>query len=150
MTPDLRLLLLGAGLGLAVGAAQAGDWEGPYAGAFAGWISSGGGVAGAQAGYAFEIGDGVYAGPEVDGFYIADMGEAAGSAALRIGVQLSEDILVYGRAGGFALTNGDTGWLIGGGAAAAVDDSVSVFAGADRYDCGCIYTVVRGGVQLKF
>jgi len=150
MRSNLAVTVLCAGLGLGAAAAQAGDWAGPYAGAFAGWISTGGGVAGAQAGYAFEVGDGIYVGPEVDAFYIANMGEAAGSAAVRLAVELVDDVLVYGRVGGFALTNGDIGWLVGGGAAAQVSESVSVFAGVDRYDCGCVYTVIRGGAQIHF
>lgn len=150
MKSGLRMIALAAGLGLAATGVQAGEWEGPYAGAFVGYLSFPSLITGVQGGYAFEVADGVYVGPEVDAFYIWNMGEGAASAAVRAGFELSEDVLIYGRAGVFAFTSGSTGWLAGGGAAIAVSDSVSIFAGADRYDCGCVYTVARGGVQLSF
>jgi hypothetical protein len=150
MKQGVKTILLSTALALAATSAQTGDWEGPYAGAFLGYISFPSMIAGAQAGYAFEIDEGIYLGPEVDSFYIASTGALAGSATARLGAALSDEVLLYGRVGVFGFTGGTTGWLAGGGAEVSLGDSMSLFAGADRYDCGCVYTVMRAGVQMKF
>jgi opacity protein-like surface antigen len=150
MKLKLKTILLSTALALAASTAQAGEWEGPYAGAFLGYISFPSMIAGVQAGYAFEIDEGIYLGPEVDSFYIASTGALAGSATARLGVAVSDEVLLYGRAGVFGFSSGASGWLAGGGAEVSLTDRVSLFAGADRYDCGCVYTVVRAGVQMRF
>ncbi|GGD34336.1 outer membrane protein [Sinisalibacter lacisalsi] len=150
MKPLIKTILLSSALALAATTAPAGEWEGAYAGVFVGHISFPSVIAGTQAGYAFEVTDGIYLGPEVDAFYITSTGELAGSATARMGVELSDDLLVYGRGGVFAFSGGSTGWLAGGGAAVTVNDSLSLFAGADRYDCGCVFNVLRAGIQMNF
>jgi len=147
---SVKSVLLSTALALAATAAPAGEWEGAYAGTFLGHISFPSMIVGAQAGYAFEIDDGIYLGPEVDSFYIASTGALAGSATARLGAALSDEVLLYGRAGVFGFTGGTTGWLAGGGAEVSVGETMSLFAGADRYDCGCVYTVLRAGVQMRF
>lgn len=145
------VILAGAmSLAATAAAGQSGAWEGPYVGAFAGTISFPSPIVGVQGGYAFEVADNVYLGPEVDAFYVTSTGMGAVSGTARLGLALSDAFEIYGRAGGFAFGNGDTGWLVGGGAEVKVTDSISLFGGVDRYDCGCVYNVARAGVQLSF
>ena len=153
MTCGLRPLLLAAGLALAAPAAQAADWEGPYVGAYAGTVNWNNFIVGAQAGYNFSIGDGVYAGVEADAFWVVGGTNYLGSASARLAFEAAPDVLLYGQLGLARSSNGFNYWLAGAGMEYAVTDEVSLRAGVERLDRfgppGAIW-VAKAGLTYRF
>ncbi|MCB1338146.1 MAG: hypothetical protein KDK10_12085 [Maritimibacter sp.] len=104
---------------------------------------------GAFAGYNFAVSDRVIAGAEIDASYNPNSlwltSAFTGTLDGRLGYTVTDDLMVYGRAGG-GYTTGGTGsavWDVGGGAEYFVNDGVAVRGELDRTD------PFAGGMQTQ-
>lgn len=152
MTRFMKSLLLSAAVVFAGSAALAGDWEGPYVGAYGALIDGSNWGAGVQAGYNYDLGGGAYAGLEADGLYDFTANTGVATVQARLAYELSPEVLVYGQAGGGVGSTANW-WLAGVGAEVAVMNNISLRAGVDRYDefgGPDVNWVVKAGLSYNF
>lgn len=146
-------VLLASAVALAAPAARAGDWEGPYVGAYGAWVNGTNWGAGAQAGYNFALGGGAYAGAEADVIRVFGSGVTVGSASARLGYEFAPGVLGYGQLGLAVNNSGTTAWLAGAGGQVAISGPVSLRVGVDRFQAfggGAAEYVVKGGLVYGF
>lgn len=127
------------------------SWDGPYVGAYAGYLIGPGVVQiGAQAGYNFVSG-GFLAGIELQAGALISGGVAfEGNANARLGAILGGNFLLYAEAGLGVILPGGVTWTAGGGGEVAVGSNVSLFAEVKAlgvFGGGCCIVTVQGGVN---
>jgi hypothetical protein len=152
-----RTMLAATVLGLAAPvAAQAGDWEGPYVGAYGAYLSSGGGEfgLGGQAGYNVDVGGGFYAGAEGDLLYTPSGSHWRASGAARLGYELAPNVLGFGKLGAGQDDTGTNFWLVGAGLEYAFSDSFSARIDGERMQDfgggGTTLYVAKAGLVWNF
>lgn len=133
MTRFLKSVLLSTAVACAGSPALAGDWEGPYVGAYGALVNGTTWYAGVQAGYNYDLGGGAYAGLEADGMYNFAGNAGVATVQGRLAYALSPDVLVYGQAGAGVGTTTNW-WIAGVGGEVAVMNDVTLRVGVDRYD----------------
>jgi hypothetical protein len=154
MTFSLKPVLLAATIGLAAPvAALAGNWDGPYVGAYGSYTNTSLGGIGGQFGYSFAAGSNFYVGPEADfGYYPTPNGWLA-QGVVRAGYTLTPDFLGFVVAGVGRSNAAVNYWTVGAGAEYMVTDSLSIRLSGERlkpFSGGTPLYVAKGGIAWHF